>query len=318
MFHGFWFNKRDKQYSTFKFPHCYVGVKNILGNDFPGWYYLANIGEKLGFFRFNNIGENIGYGTFGGSQVQHVVTPSSCTNLDNYLMIENSWHKISGHYDQSVTLALLDANDILMQNPDYVIDIYYKIIVPRVDNFSAGQAVLRYDHRMTVNHLLNLGFTSTCRLLNAGNNPPSVAAVIEPGSSSPFALPSLNTLTNGHTSVVFNEGRYIDNFNNSNDHWSEDLWKIQQNADSQGTFLSLGAPANAHAMLVDCNFDNNNSFAYVVDPSVGSIGIPCTPASGINYYLPKLFCGLAMVGTQYNKYMDGILYICLGVHNKND
>ena len=129
-FRGYWFNNSGT-YRTNKYPHCYVGIK-LPGGAIWGGFSKYDGTKRIGYGGFSKYDGSIkpAWGVFGGGIVTHTVTTFAQAEGTDF-RVETQWHKLEGIPVDNAT-PLYDATGHKMENPNYVIDLYYKIIVPAV------------------------------------------------------------------------------------------------------------------------------------------------------------------------------------------
>lgn len=309
MFKGYFINKN----STCKYPHCYVKmVQPVITNTDTIWGCYNPLKEKDVIWGcYLPIKEaNVIWGTYdGGGTVTHNITAADCTNIDNYFMIENTWHKIPGSYAGNLQSALYDANNQKMDNPDFIIDIYYKLICARPDNWAnAVQLLNPSSDRIDLSIFANYGFTPSFKYDNVGIR--YSGAYIE-NPTTPFDLPSDSILKDGYTSVQFPTGMYFDTL--PNEAWDGYGPGNNSNLNSDFKFIHVAGRQSSNSMMPTCDQFVQGTITYAVDPSVGAMGFPFSAPYNTRY-MPRLFTG--MLGAHTWKKLPGVLYICLGVHHR--
>lgn len=238
----------------------------------------------------------------GGGNVRYDLDALNDFNIiDQYFMIEKNWHKLQGADPGNLQSYLTDANDQLMDNPEFIIDIYYKLIVARPDNWGAAVSLLNPSGRLDTSVFNNYGFTPTFSddfsLKNGAYYENPIA---------PFDLPADSVLKDGYTSVQFPDGKYFDYVTNG-------TWNGQTGPSSNlyMEFLGLAGRFAAVSMMPICEMYTQDVITYTIDETAASLGIPYS--GGGTLYMPKLFTG--MLAGPSGKNRNGILYLCLGVHH---
>lgn len=329
MLRGFSDDKHKQKFATIKLPHCYISIPRKIGGG------TANYG------RYVKIDPNkyANYGSYGESEMIINATSFSTDPSGTY-KIENTWHKLEGIDDPNTTMRLWDAAGNKMNTYDYIIDIYFKLIIPAsMSTSQAGEGLLsiykyvdeiwgnkRYflttEYIATklhgVNQMLTDGESGVNHYLAAGFGHTPDLSIMQ--------LPSDQTL--GYD-PDFTEGVTLQQFSN-NDYWTAYFQRaLGPGASSTNKFLGVSEGSNGAsqtAMLVDVQYAGTGA-VYTIDPSHAGIGIPFNIIQDWHdenkkFYMPELFKGFVMVNNASrisgNQLPDvGALYLCLGVHQKN-
>lgn len=310
MFKGYFINKN----STCKYPHCYVRlIQSILGTDIIWGVYLNKKKTDVVWGAYLNKKQtDVIWGDYsGGGHMTHNITASDCTMLNNLFMIENTWHKLQGTNPGNLQSYLYDGLLEYMNNPEWIIDIYYKLIVCRPDNWTNAKNALNSNNGKVNLRLFTIpGFTPS--FADADTSGVYYGGYIE-NPSSPFDLPPINTLTDGNPSVQFPDGMLFDSFPvGSGVIWNDSLGNGIMEGYRNGSFLNLAYDNTGIGMMRECEQYNAGVITYVIDPSAIGLGIPYIN----NTYkgaLPKLFTGF--ICAPQRKQANGFLYLCLGVHH---
>ena len=332
-FHGFWDNKQKQKYITLKYPHCYIGViRELLGG-------TANYGhyKKLNTDKYAN------YGSYGSSAMIHNVTNFTADQSDTFL-IENSWNKLQGVDDPNTTMRLWDFAGNKMDTYDYIIDIYYKLIIPKyrtINDNNPGEGLLsmyklnRVDgwgdkyYATTTEYLASkLGGVATMKVTDQSSSAYNYRCVVfgRHPSDSAMDLPSDSVL--GYD-ANFTEGTVLDNLGGY-DYWDAFFQKphFPYEGNNGNKFLATSEDYgnSVSSMLNNVTYTSGGA-NYSVDPSASACGIPFNirnpEDNDKKFYMPELFKGFAMInnlrdiGLSGGSLPDiGALYMCLGVHQK--
>ena len=306
-FRGYWFNNSGT-YRTNKYPHCYVGIVK------PGGAIWGGFGKYDGTVRpvFGGFGKYDGtvrpvWGSYGGDIVTHTVT-TFAQAVDTDFRVETEWHKLEGTLNGNER-PLYDATGHYMENPNYVIDLYYKVIVPAVGKTAMEVFFNNGYYRRTDLSLL-------CKQLSGSNTfidniGCSKGAVFgsDPTRGVMF-LPSFGAISNLPSGTVIG---------NINDWWAYNFKSIDNNSHA-APFLNTfnnesGAP---HDLLLSGVSYTDTSITYSINPSFAACGIPVTDTdNGRKYLMPELRSGFVMIDNiNTDKAIPylGALYMCLDIH----
>lgn len=320
-FRGYWFNNSGT-YRTNKYPHCYVGIVK------PGGAIWGGFGKYDGTTRISYGGfgkydgtKRIGYGGFGkydgtvrpvwgsygGDIMTHTVT-TFAQAVDTDFRVETEWHKLEGIPMNNAT-PLYDATGHKMENPNYVIDLYYKVIVPAVGKTAMEVFFKDGYYRRTDLSLLCEQLSGSNTFID--NNGCSKGAVF---GSNPtrgiMFLPSFAANSSLPSGTVIG---------NTKDLWSPKFHGIDNNSYA-APFLNTfnndsGTP---HNLLLSGVVYTNTSITYSINPSFAACGIPITDTdSSIKYLMPELRSGFVMIDNiNTDKAIPylGALYMCLDIH----
>ena len=326
-FRGYWFNNSGT-YRTNKYPHCYVGIVK------PGGAIWGGFGKYDGTVRpvFGGFGKYDGtkriswggfgkydgtvrpiWGSFGGDIMTHTVRPDGFETTANF-RIEKEWHKLEGTLNGNER-PLYDATGHYMENPNYVIDLYYKLIAPGEEksslplffkyNFTdlttlaeevGGSTVFgySYDGRITYKGLI-LGKEPRhyAMKLPTFSNISNIPTGTEIGN-----LTDRSFWTSYFQYMDFSDPNYV--FLNTKRHHS----------DTQGNTLLSGATQKP------VDGDSGYFVDYTVNPSFATCGLPVT-RDDRNYLMPELRTGFVMIDNLYmlpgNAFVCA-LYMCLDIH----
>ena len=312
-FRGYWFNNSGT-YRTNKYPHCYVGIVK------PGGAIWGGFGKYDGTVRpvFGGFGKYDGtvrpvWGSFGGDIMTHTVRPDGFDTTANF-RIEKEWHKLEGTLNGNER-PLYDATGHYMENPNYVIDLYYKLIAPGEEKSSlplffkynytdlttlaeevGGSTVFgySYDGRITYKGLI-LGKEPRhyAMKLPTFSNISNIPTGTEIGNLTDRAF-----WTSYFQYMDFSDPNYV--FLNTKRHHS----------DTQGNTLLSGATQKP------VDGDSGYFVDYTVNPSFATCGLPVT-RDDRNYLMPELRTGFVMIDNLYmlagNAFVCA-LYMCLDIH----
>ena len=338
-FHGYWFNKHKNTYLTFKYPHCYVGIKQ---KSYINWGSYVKI---------TDLKHYVNWGDYGGDTLTHSVSNFTLDDTETFL-VEKTWHKATGLNPTGDTpplntyFALCDANGVKMSPWEYVIDIYYKIIIPAdssTDQVGKGKRSIGkvYDTgfgykaiQYTTEYIAKaLGGTTT--LYSADGIPHYSCAIFgRHPSKDIMALPDDETL--GYNKLL-PTGTPLQNFGSWwDDHnfWTPIYKSPNYLTDSEWckSFLNTNVYSDNKmpTMLSSCSYTGENC-TYIIDLSSNTLGVwPTTVPndSSRKYFMPELFTGFVMTENHRDKITTGMigvpdpyiipdvaaLYLCLGVH----
>ena len=313
-FRGYWFNNSGT-YRTNKYPHCYVGIK-LPGGAIWGGFSKYDGTKRRGYGGFSKYDGSIkpAWGVFGGGIVTHTVTTFAQAEGTDF-RVETQWHKLEGIPIDNAT-PLYDATGHKMENPNYVIDLYYKIIVPAVGKNAIDVFFKRYGDRSYTHTDLSL----LCQQL--GGSPTfvndvgsSMGAIFGSNPSRGImSLPSFNDIDSLPTGTVLG---------NINDYWAQNFKGIAD-LGNNSVFLNAASVESdkAHNLLLSGVSYTDTSITYSINPSFATCGIPVTDDStNKKYIMPELRSGFVLVDNidlylfhvqTYDNF--GALYMCLDVH----
>ena len=336
-FRGYWFNNSGT-YRTNKYPHCYVGIKLPGGaiwgsfNKYDGTKRIAygNFNKydgtkRIAYGNFNKYDgtKRIRYGSFskydgtikpawgvfGGDIVTHTVTTFAQAEGTD-LRVETQWHKLEGIPIDNAT-PLYDATGHKMQNPNYVIDLYYKIIVPAVNKDSIDVFfTTRGKERHTNLSLLCQQLAGSPTFINKWGDPMGAVFGSNPSRGIMF-LPSFNNIDSLPSGTVLG---------NIKDYWAKDFQGMNDSGYGNVFLNSFSRESSiANNLLLTGVSYTDTSITYSINPSFATCGIPITDTSASKKYLmPELRSGFVLIDNinLYNvdTYSCGALYMCLDVH----
>lgn len=233
---------------------------------------------------------------------------NDCDMINNNVMIEHDWHKLLGYYNPAVQSPIVDAAGVLMNNPTFVIDIYFKLIAARTDNLASGFSEINPNGYATTDFLQNFGFTMS--FYSNGLRGHAGGYIEQP--QAPFTLPPMSQLTDGYN-LQFPVGEQFVQIDVNTWQWNTDNPVMGYG----GSFLNVaGQNTNKTTMLSDIYLDQNNQ-VYTVDIDVSQFGLGIPFIEGdpalFKKVMPKLFTGF--VGVKERKWARGVVYCCLGVHH---
>lgn len=337
-FHGYWFNKHKNKYLTFKYPHCYVGIKQ---KSYINWGSYVKI---------TDLKHYVNWGDYGGDTLTHSVSNFTLDDTGTFL-VEKTWHKATGLNPTGGTpplntnFALTDANGVKMSPWEYVIDIYYKIIIPadsstdqvgkgkrsigKIYNTGFGYSAIQY----TTEYIAEaLGGSAT--LYSTDGTPHYSGAIFgRHPSKDIMSLPNDKTL--GYDDS-FPTGTPLQSFGDNNDlNFWVPIYKGPNGLGDNGwchSFLNTNVYNNAKipTMLSGCSYNGDNC-TYTIDLSSNTLGVwPKLIPSNLSrkYFMPELFTGFVMTENHREAVTTGMigvpdpyilpdvaaLYLCLGVH----
>lgn len=309
-FRGYWFNNSGT-YRTNKYPHCYVGIKLPSGAIWGGFSKYDGT-KRIGYGGFSKYDGSIkpAWGVFGGGIVTHTVTTFAQAEGTDF-RVETQWHKLEGIPVDNAT-PLYDATGHKMENPNYVIDLYYKIIVPAVGK-DAINVFFRYgDYSHTDLSLLcqQLGGSNT--FINKWGHSMGAIFGSNPSRSIMF-LPSFNDIDSLPSGTVLG---------NINDYWAKNFKGIDDNQFTPIDSVFLNAASvesdTAHNLLLSGVSYTDTSITYSINPSFATCGIPVTATDNRKYFMPELRSGFVLIDNinlhNVDTYTFGALYMCLDVH----
>ena len=312
-FRGYWFNNSGT-YRTNKYPHCYVGIVK------PGGAIWGGFGKYDGTVRpvFGGFGKYDGtvrpvWGSFGGDIMTHTVRPDGFDTTANF-RIEKEWHKLEGTLNGNEK-PLYDATGHYMENPNYVIDLYYKLIAPGEEK-SSLPLFFKYDYTDLTKLAEEVGGSTvfgyrysnyvTYKGLILGKEPRHYA----------MKLPTFSNISNIPTGTEI--GNLVGNsFWNSYfqcTDWNGDNYVFlntkRHHSNTQGSTLLSGATQKP------VDGDSGYFVDYTVNPSFATCGLPIT-RDDRNYLMPELRTGFVMIDNLYmlagNNFVCA-LYMCLDIH----
>ena len=322
-FRGYWFNNSGT-YRTNKYPHCYVGIK-LPGGAIWGGFSKYDGTKRIGYGGFSKYDgtKRIGYGgfskydgsirptwgVFGGGIVTHTVTTFAQAEGTDF-RVETQWHKLEGIPVDNAT-PLYDATGHKMENPNYVIDLYYKIIVPAVGK-DAINVFFRYgEYSHTDLSLLCQQLGGSPTFVNKWGHSMGAIFGSNPSRSIMF-LPSFNDIDSLPSGTVIG---------NISDYWAKDFKGITDSG-KQSVFLNSASneSSSANNLLLTGVSYTDTSITYSINPSFATCGIPVTDTSTDKKYLmPELRSGFVLTDNinlfnvqTYENF--GALYMCLDVH----
>ena len=349
-FRGYWFNN-SQQFNTNKHPHCYIGTIKKLGDVIWGalnkitnpsyntvWGALnkiTNPSYNTVWGTFNNTTNsnyNTIWGDYGGDEM--IRSALGFNNLSDNFAIENLWHKLPGAYTKD-QVFLYDANGKKMDNPKYVIDIFYKLILPSTYEDNQDTNLVMYtDEDVTVSGGYRSRASTLSKLCNDIVGIPCMYDTykqphcIITGSSPTnyLELPSSSEL--GFDSNLPLGTDIVDLNNNSNYTWgyyNNTYFKNISSTNTMNYYLNLSSGVKNTintALLTSINY-SNGLVHYGINPSQATCGLPFTyNNNNVKALMPSLFTGYIMQTSFLNKYtnttppdktLTGALYICLGV-----
>ena len=313
-FRGFWFNN-SQQFNTNKHPHCYIGTIKKLSDVIWGCFSKYDGTKRITYGNFSKYDGKVKptWGVFGGGIVTHTVTTFAQAEGTDF-RVETQWHKLEGIPIDNAT-PLYDATGHKMENPNYVIDLYYKIIVPAVGKDALD--VFFKEHGRYYNHtnlsLLCKQLGGSPTFINKNGDPMGAIFGSNPSRGIMF-LPSFNNIDSLPSGTVLG---------NINEYWAEDFQGIEDIGHGYNGYPFLNAYSNetdtAHNLLLSGVSYTDTSITYSINPSFATCGIPVTDTNTrIKYLMPELRSGFVLTDNielyQVGTYSFGALYMCLDVH----
>ena len=333
-FRGYWFNN-SQQFNTNKHPHCYIGTIKKLSDVI--WGALNNITNPNyttvwgALNKITKTNYSTVWGDYGGDEM--VRSALGFNNLSDNFAIENLWHKLPGAYTDNQVI-LYDANGKKMDNPKYVINIFYKLILPSTYEANEDTNLVMYtsnpvtasgsyDSRAsTLSKLCNDIVGIPC-MYDKYNQPHCIITGSSPTNY--LELPSSSEL--GFDSNL-PAGTDIIELSNSSYTWgysNASYFKNTANASDASHYLNLSSGVTSTintALLTSVNY-SNGLVHYGINPSQATCGLPFSyKDSNVKALMPSLFTGYIMQTSFRNTYLNtsspdktltGALYICLGV-----
>ena len=362
-FRGYWFNN-SQQFNTNKHPHCYIGTIKKLSDVIWGalnkitnpnyttvwgalnkitnpnyntvWGVLnkitnPNYNTVWGTFNSTtNSNYNTVWGDYGGNEM--VRSALGFNNLSDNFAIENLWHKLPGAYtnDQEI---LYDANGKKMDNPKYVIDIFYKLILPSTYEDNEDTNLVMYTDNDVMSKYRASTLSKLCKdivgipcMYDKYNQPHCIITGSSPTNY--LELPSSSELGFDSnlpvgTDIVdlSDKSDYIWGYNNhsyfrntAGKYNSSHYLNLSDGVDVQSTVNT--------ALLTSINY-SNGLVHYGINPSQATCGLPFKGNNNqLKALMPSLFTGYIMQtpflkpyisNSSPDKTLTGALYICLGV-----
>ena len=313
-FRGFWFNN-SQQFNTNKHPHCYIGTIKKLSDVIWGCFSKYDGTKRITYGDFSKYDGTVKptWGVFGGGIVTHTVT-TFAQAADTDFRIETEWHKLEGIPIDNAT-PLYDATGHKMENPNYVIDLYYKIIVPAVGKDATDVFFRKHDryNKHTNLSLLCKQLGGSPTFINEHGDPMGAIFGSNPSRGIMF-LPSFNDIDGLPNGTVLG---------NINEYWAEDFQGIQNIGQGYNGYVFLNTYSNetdtANNLLLSGVSYTDTSITYSINPSFATCGIPITDTNTkIKYLMPELRSGFVLTDNidlyKVETYSFGALYMCLDVH----
>lgn len=349
-FRGYWFNN-SQQFNTNKHPHCYIGTIKKLSDVI--WGALNNITNpnyttvwgalnKITKTNYNTVwgtfnsttdsNYNTVWGDYGGDEM--IRSALGFNNLSDNFAIENLWHKLPGTYTTE-QVNLYDANGKKMSNPKYVINIFYKLILPATYESNEDTNLVMYttdavtssgsyySRASTLSKLCNDIVGVPC-MYDKYKQPHCIITGTSPTNY--LELPSNSEL--GFDSNLPAGTDIVDIAGNSSYTWvynNSSYFKNAANANDTSHYLNLSNGVTNtinNALLTSVNY-SEGLVHYGINPSQATCGLPFKyNDSSVKALMPSLFTGYIMQTSFLNTYLrdttpdktlTGALYICLGV-----
>lgn len=309
-FRGYWFNNNGT-YRTSKYPHCYVGIKKLDAGAIWGGFSKYDRTKRIGYGGFSKYNGLIkpSWGVFGGGIVTHTVT-TFAQAADTSFRVETEWHKLEGIPTDNAT-PLYDATGHKMENPNYVIDLYYKIIVPAVGK-TATEVFFNSRSRSDLS-LLCKELQGSTTFIEGDSKSAKGAIFGSTPSREIMFLPSFNNIDSLPGGTVLG--------NLTSDYfWSYNFQGMVSNySELDKPFLNtIGKESSAsHNLLLSGISYSDTSITYSINPSFAACGIPVTATDSNKYLMPELRSGFVLIdnfiASNTLQYF-GALYMCLDVH----
>ena len=254
-------------------------------------------------------------------------------NLSDNFAIENLWHKLPGAYTDN-QVNLYDANGKEMDNPKYVINIFYKLILPSTYEANEDTNLVmyttdavntsgsHYSRASTLSKLCNDIVGIPC-MYDRYNQPHCI--ITGPSPTNYLALPSSSelgfdsNLPVGTDIIDLSSSSYTWGYSNSR------YFTDTASVDYASHYLNLsnGVKSTINtALLTSINY-SNGLVHYGINPSQAACGLPFKYNDyNVKALMPSLFTGYIMQTSFLNTYennsspdktLTGALYICLGV-----
>lgn len=319
---GYYFNTKGR-YMTYKFPHCYVGVKGL--KEGAHWGPLNNKGRRSNWGRMNSKGIAYTWGNYNGGsdmQVQHTLkmdqTDFNYDHTPGFAMaVEKTWHSARPvSLNKDIVLYDIEGNELEPNN--YGIVIWYKIVVP-LALFSASGEVA--NDLLALNRVYGNQYSACLDnanrigqpVLEAGGNG-NFRGVIVSGDHSysankndAYMLPSLmnksgiaqsDFATGADLSSAF--GVQLDNIGNSS---------VTQTAAGSGGFASNSSDSHFLFMNIGGRGTTGATVGIIIDPIASQINytldisttlmnIPTEDSRSWKHLLPLLFKPFGMMPYQ--------------------
>ena len=313
-FRGYWFNNSGT-YRTNKYPHCYVGIVK------PGGAIWGGFGKYDGTVRpvFGGFGKYDGtvrpvWGSFGGDIMTHTVRPDGFDTTANF-RIEKEWHKLEGTLNGNER-PLYDATGHYMENPNYVIDLYYKLIAPGEEK-SSLPLFFKYNYTDLTTLAEEVGGSTVFGYSYGGHITYKGLILGKEPRHYAMKLPTFGNISNIPT------GTEIGNLTGERSFWTSYFQYMdfsdpnyvflntkRHHSDTQGNTLLSGATQKP------VDGDSGYFVDYTVNPSFATCGLPVT-RDDRNYLMPELRTGFVMIDNLYmlagNAFVCA-LYMCLDIH----
>ena len=342
-FRGYWFNNSGT-YRTNKYPHCYVGIVKPSGAIWGGFgkydgtvrpvfggfgKYDGTVRPVFGGFGkydgtvrpvFGGFGKYDGtvrpiWGSFGGDIMTHTVRPDGFDTTANF-RIEKEWHKLEGTLNGNER-PLYDATGHYMENPNYVIDLYYKLIAPGEEK-SSLPLFFKYNCTDLTTLAEEVGGSTVFGDSRDGNI--TYKGLILGKSPRHYAmkLPTFSNISNIPT------GTEIGNLPEGRSFWTSYFWSVGGNWSENYPFLNTrrttvdtqGGALLSGATQKPVDGDSGYFVDYTINPSFATCGLPVT-RDDRNYLMPELRTGFVMIDNLYmvrgNTFVCA-LYMCLDIH----
>ena len=313
-FRGYWFNNSGT-YRTNKYPHCYVGIVKPSGALWGGFgkYDGTTRISWGGFGKYDGTVRPV-WGSFGGDIVTHTVRPDGFDTTANF-RIEKEWHKLEGTLNGNER-PLYDATGHYMENPNYVIDLYYKLIAPGEEK-SSLPLFFKYDYTDLTTLAEEVGGSAVFGDSRNGNITYKGLILGKAPRHYAMKLPTFSNISSIPT------GTEIGNLYNDRMFWTS-YFRCPEWADPNYVFLNTkrnssdaqGSTLLSGATQKPVDGDSGYFVDYTINPSFATCGLPIT-RDDRNYLMPELRTGFVMIDNL--KMLAGnafvcALYMCLDIH----
>ena len=326
-FRGYWFNNSGT-YRTNKYPHCYVGIVKPSGALWGGFgkydgttrISWGGFGKYDGTVRpvFGGFGKYDGtvrpvWGSYGGDIMTHTVRPDGFETTANF-RIEKEWHKLEGTLNGNEK-PLYDATGHYMENPNYVIDLYYKLIAPGEEK-SSLPLFFKYDYTDLTKLAEEVGGSAVFGYSRNGDITYKGLILGKAPRHYAMKLPTFSNISSIPTGTEIgnlSDNKFWTSYFQCTE-WSDPNYVFlntkRNSSDTQGNTLLSGATQKP------VDGDSGYFVDYTINPSFATCGLPVT-RDDRNYLMPELRTGFVMIDNL--KMLAGnafvcALYMCLDIH----
>ena len=245
----------------------------------------------------------------------HTVRPDGFDTTANF-RIEKEWHKLEGTLNGNER-PLYDATGHEMGNPNYVIDLYYKLIAPGEEK-SSLPLFFKYDYTDLTTLAEEVGGSAVFGDSRDGNITYKGLILGKTPRHYAMKLPTFSNISNIPT------GTEIGNLYNERMFWTSYFRNVGGNYSENYPFLNTKRSATntqGGALLSGATqkpVDGGSGYFvdYTVNPSFATCGLPVKKDD--RYYLmPELRTGFVMIDNLYMVARNAFvcaLYMCLDIH----